>query len=65
MSTRTIEQKVTWAIKENGPLSLESLLRVLPDEDSLHVISGLFALYNAGLARAEQDGVWKLVRGCE
>lgn len=65
MSTRTIVQKVTWAIKENGPLSLESLLRVLAGEDDLQVISALFALCSADLARAEPGGKWVLMRGCE
>lgn len=63
MSTRTIVQKVAWAIKENGPLSLESLLRVLAGEDGWRVNSALFALYNAGLARREVSGEWDLVRG--
>lgn len=63
MSTRTIVQKVTWAIKENGPLSMESLLRVLAGEDGLHVVSALFALFNADLAYVEPSGEWDLVRG--
>lgn len=65
MSTRTMVQKVTWAIKENGPLSLESLLRVLAGEDGWVVNSTLFAMFNAGIANRGLDGAWDLVRGSE
>lgn len=65
MNTRTIAERVISAIEENGTLSLEELLRVLADEDGLNVISALFALYNADLARVETDGKWGLIRGCD
>lgn len=65
MGTRTLVQKITWAIKDNGPLNLESLLRGLAGEDGWRITSALFALYNAGLAYREPNGEWDLVRGCE